>query len=38
LRANALAAAFSRKELATPSDAQMAFKSYAAVETALQAA
>jgi MoxR-like ATPase len=38
LRANALAAAFSRKELATPSDAQMAFKSYAAVETALKAA
>ena len=38
LRANALAAAFARKELATPSDAEKAFQNYAAVETELKAA
>ena len=38
LRANALAAAFSRKELATPNDAEKAFQAYAAVETELKAA
>jgi MoxR-like ATPase len=33
LRANALAAAFSRKELATPDDAQEAFEAFAATDT-----
>jgi hypothetical protein len=33
LRANALAAAFSRKELATPDDAQDAFEAFAATDT-----
>ena len=37
LRANALAAAFSRKELATPGDAEEAFRAYAATETQLGA-
>ena len=37
LRANALAAAFSRKELATPNDAEEAFRAYAATETRLRA-
>jgi len=38
LRANALAAAFARKELATPGDAEKAFQSFAATETHLRAA
>ena len=38
LRANALAAAFSRKELATPGDAEKAFQSFATTETNLTAA
>ena len=38
LRANALAAAFSRKELATPLDAEKAFRAYMAVEVELKAA
>jgi len=37
LRANALAAAFSRKELATPADAQQAFAAFEATETQLRA-
>lgn len=37
LRANALAAAFARKELATPLDAEKAFRAYIAVETQLRA-
>jgi len=38
LHANALAAAFSRKELATPEDAQAAFDAYARAHGALEAA
>ena len=37
LRANALAAAFSRKELATPEDAQSAFDAFEATDTQLEA-
>jgi MoxR-like ATPase len=38
LRANALAAAFSRKELTTPTDAEQAFQAFQAAETRLKAA
>ena len=38
LRANALAAAFSRKELATPADAEEAFRAFEKTETQLRAA
>ncbi len=38
LRANAIAAAYSRKELATPADAEEAFLAYAATEVRLGAA
>jgi hypothetical protein len=38
LRANALAAAFSRKELATPRDAEEAFRAFDTTDTHLRAA
>ena len=38
LRANALAAAFARKEFATPGDAEEAFRAYAATEDHLRTA
>jgi MoxR-like ATPase len=38
LRANALAASFSRKELATPADAEEAFRAFEKTETQLRAA
>ncbi len=38
LRANALAAAFARKELATPADAEEAFRAFEKTETQLRAA
>ena len=38
LRANALAASFAREEIATPMDAEEAFRAYDATETLLRAA